>query len=73
MATDHEANQSIAEMPVPSSGETDASTTDTTSSEAILAETESNALSKNDDAHTEPERLEKVELGMFGFGCSSLL
>lgn len=76
MATDHEANQSVAEKPAPSSGDTDASATDTLSSEATLAETEdpeSNALPKNDDAHPEPEKLEKAELGMFGSGCSELL
>lgn len=76
MATDHEANQSVAEKPVFSSGETDASATDTLSSEATLAGTEDpegNALPKNGDAHPELENLEKAELGMFGSGCSELL
>jgi hypothetical protein len=75
MATDHEANQSVAEKPVPSSEELDTSATDTPSSEATPAETEvseSNALS-NDDAHPEPEKLEKAELGTFGSGCSGTI
>jgi hypothetical protein len=58
MAIDHEAHQSVAGKPVPSSGESDASATDTPFSGATP---DSNALPKN-DAHPELEKLEKADL-----------